>query len=794
MNSNNTITTPISLNKRIYHPPLMKSLKYPTSNYLKTKQLYHKSDIPLFKKYSLFSKNKFNNNTVSSSSLIRSSNMSHMDYHKKENNRIIKDYNHKGVIYFKPRNNKEPASMNNSIEKDLNMMKLQMSCDLINHKINQIKDRVQNLHEASIKDDKNLINNNINNNAYKKTKSNNISSNPSKPRYIDSYLNKNIKRHVFMDFSKLRNKKFLKISNEMSREINSTFNNLKLDYNNDTFKTMKDTIKYPDININDISKREIELSHKNNLKHFLLNNRNNDGYMNYINKSNKNLNLYNDIDKFSYSYNINNINNNQRSKDNNINEIRPYNEKKEKVLNSDLLTEANNQIYFKYFKIDNENNNKDSKNIIIKNRNKKKDNVKTNNKEDINELNIPKYKKNNNTNNALFHQKYGTLDKYFIGNDFDKDDKNKIKQAKLDKNNQYKDMKNNNTNKEKGNKMNSYLENIEFDNNQIKKRDRNQNDYKLLLYSNLEQSQQDNLKLNRNIEPKSYKNNYIKIQNNLEKGAKIKTKDLQTNQNENDVLYNTNDKNMQNKEYKNQPISYVYLIDEKLKKSTNNNKKEKNNQNNNFTYNNLSIQKQNNNDDNSEDIINDNKFKININNISNYSIKNNCLNINNSLNKNKNLNEKNNTKENDNIVEESNKKEIKLTHNYSKDDLILTTDKMNLDHLSENEELNNDNNPYMKYNRDIIKRNMTFEKDEILLDTITEEENKEKIIKPKRRKNIILLPNRIRNKNNDKKIRIKHRELCHKFTDNPQHFFTVKLNELMLKALNINNKGKEGKK
>lgn len=793
MNSNNTLTTPISLNKRIYHPPLMKSLKYPTSNYLKTKQLYHKSDIPLFKKYSLFSKNKFNNNTVSSSSLIRSSNMSHMDYHKKENNRINKDYKHKGVIYLKPRNNKEPASMNNSIEKDLNMMKLQMSCDLINHKINQIKDRVQNLHESSIKDDKILINNNINNNAYKKTKSNNISSNPSKPRYIDSYLNKNIKRHVFMDFSKLRNKKFLKISNEMSREINSTFNNLKLDYNNDTFKTMKDTIKYPDININDISKREIELSHKNNLKHFLLNNRNNDGYMNYINKSNKNLNLYNDIDKFSYSYNLNNMNNNIQPKDNNINEIRPYIEKKEKVLNSDLLTEANNQLYFKYFKIDNENNNKDSKNIIIKNRNKKKENIKANNKEDINELNIPKYKKNNNTNNALFDQKYGTLDKYFIGNDFNKYDKNRIKQAKLDKNNQYKDMKNNNTNKEKGNKMNSYLENIEFDNNQIKKRDRNQNDYKLLLYSNLEQSQQDNLKLNRNIEPKSYKNNYIKIQNNLEKGAKIKTKDLQTNQNENDILYNTNDKNMQNKEYKNQPISYVYLIDEKLKKSTNNNKKEKNNQNNNFTYNNLSIQKQNNNDDNSEDIINDNKFKININNISNYSIKNNCLNINNSLNKNKNLNDKNNTREND-IIEESNKKEIKLTHNYSKDDLILTTDKMNLDHLSENEELNNDNNPYMKYNRDIIKRNMTFEKDEILLDTITEEENKEKIIKPKRRKNIILLPNRIRNKNNDKKIRIKHRELCHKFTDNPQHFFTVKLNELMLKALNINNKGKEGKK
>lgn len=37
----------------------------------------------------------------------------------------------------------------------------------------------------------------------------------------------------------------------------------------------------------------------------------------------------------------------------------------------------------------------------------------------------------------------------------------------------------------------------------------------------------------------------------------------------------------------------------------------------------------------------------------------------------------------------------------------------------------------------------------------------------------------------EKKIRPKHKELCHKFTENPQHFFTIKLNELMLKALNI---------
>ena len=49
------------------------------------------------------------------------------------------------------------------------------------------------------------------------------------------------------------------------------------------------------------------------------------------------------------------------------------------------------------------------------------------------------------------------------------------------------------------------------------------------------------------------------------------------------------------------------------------------------------------------------------------------------------------------------------------------------------------------------------------------------------------MPIRTRYKHKDKKVKIKHKELCHKFTDNPQHFFTVKLNEMMLKALNINN-------
>ena len=47
-----------------------------------------------------------------------------------------------------------------SIEKDIDMMKIKMSCNLITHKINQIKNKVQDLHESSIKDDKDLLDKN----------------------------------------------------------------------------------------------------------------------------------------------------------------------------------------------------------------------------------------------------------------------------------------------------------------------------------------------------------------------------------------------------------------------------------------------------------------------------------------------------------------------------------------------------------------------------------------------------------------------------------------------------------
>jgi hypothetical protein len=117
---------------------------------------------------------------------------------------------------------------------------------------------------------------------------------------------------------------------------------------------------------------------------------------------------------------------------------------------------------------------------------------------------------------------------------------------------------------------------------------------------------------------------------------------------------------------------------------------------------------------------------------------------------------------------------------------------MNFENESNNVDLDD------KVNHDIIKMNMnkTFEKDEIILDPIIEEEIKNKNkVKPIKKKHILLRPYKFDNikKRNDKKIRIKHKELCHKFTDNPQLFFTVKLNEFMLKTMNLKNKPKQKK-
>ena len=793
-----------SINEKIYEYPIRQSLNI-SNNILKPNKFYPKTNIPLYKNFSLFSKNKYiNNNTDINHSTTRTiSSMSHLDFHNhNHNNRVIKEYGYK-EINLKYRYKRGNKVINNSIEKDLEMMKIQMSCDLVTHKINQIKNKVQNLHEASIKDDKNLINNNIRINFFKKLKSDNIYLNSNK-NYdlnnltINTYKNK---RPIFMDFSKVRNKKFMKICNDMSKEINNTFNNRELNSIDNTFRTMDNNTMNNakiDLNKNELSNRNIKISNKNNLKYLLLNPENNGKQILNNNKFEINSNRFNNINNIDTNSKSNNINNIKISDNNKNNIINPYNNKNNKKLNKALLIKTNNNQSnnFKYLKKENNINNN-----IDKVSNRK---IMIDNKEIKNDKNIIENNKNNN--NQILNRKFGSLDKYFISNEYNTNNEKNIKDKNL-----YKIDYQNNTlklNKNIGKIKIASPNNESDDNTNIKIEENVDNNNKLLLYSNLEKSKQGNYNW-KNIKNNINKNNYIQIQTSSKEGKIIGQNDMNNkitfNNSENNkkIIYIKNDKNNSNNNKvinNNKSISYVYLKNNQIKNLNKINDNNKINEERTFGSNNISIPQ--NNQNNGQNNINDNNFKININNISNYSIKNNCLNINNSTNNNKNKNNNNNIIKTEVNIEESNKKEndsIKLTHNYSKDDLIITSEKVDFNYTPDNDSEEKEKNINIKNNNDLIKRNMTFEKDEILLDSITEEEFGNSIEKNNnKRRNVLNIPSIQYNKNmykhKDRKIRLKHKDLCHKFTDNPQHFFTVKLNEMMLKALNISTKENQGKK
>ena len=783
---NRSITSSNSIIDKKYEPPYTQSLNI--QNNFKTRKIFPRSNIPLYKKYSLFSQKTINPNIPSLSHSISKtvSNKSHMDYHNNSNNnRIITEYGKKpNNLKNKYRGIPIRINTNKKIEKDLEMMKLQMSCDLITHKINQIKDKVQNLHEASIEDDKNLINKNMGINVYQKKKSNYIDIYSNK----DCVINNNYKRYVFMDFSKLRNKKFLKISNEMSKEINNTFDNSELNRINDNFRTFQNSEFDLDLSTKVYNNKIIKLSYKSNLKHLLLNTQSNekeilnDNINNIYNIDDNNKleikqNILNDINKSAdINYTNNRTKKNIKNNNNKILKSHKPNIKSNKIISS----LPNNQNYSKNINNNPENN---GKNIIY---NKVRMNL-NKNKNKLKENNVQTNQKKNN--NKFINTEFGSLDKYFLGDNLIKD-KNIIirnpKEKNLYNNNRYNIQQNNNE-IEKQNLINQLDED-----NKIKIEEYNENNInnneKLLFYSNLLQSKQDNINLNKYYKKNLNKNNlYYKLENNNGKENK-------------NIKKKKDDINKQNNIDSGETMSYSYFdlrndqkknIDKNYKNNILKKCVDVNNDNNEIHNSNDAIIQSNNNDinnNNNENInksIKDNNFKININNIANYSIKNNCLNITNSSNRNKkNENETNNIKN----IEESNKREnIKHSHNYSKDDLIITSEKINLEYSPDEALEKNKTKP--KINNDIIKRNLTFEKDDIILAPITEENIGDAIDKKNsKRKNIVIMP-RAKYKSKDKKVKIKHKELCHKFMDNPQHFFTVKLNEMMLKALNINIKG-----
>ena len=371
---NKTLTATNLMNKRIYFPNLRNSLNY-NYNFNRPQKYYSRSNIPLYKSYSLFSKNKTNNNkfnTTFSNSLMNKSNISHRDFHNKSKEIVIKEYNTKAYNDLKNRINKGKTYINNKLEKDLEMMKLQMSCDLITQKINQIKDKVQYLHQASIIEDKDLISKSKNRkNIYKKNSHNyinlkyNINYNLNNLKDENENENYMIKRDAFNELYKLRNQKFLKNNGDINKKINITFDKIN---NNNFFETIKTTIKEADDinhinnindihNINEMNLMNKKLSYKNKVKYLLLNKENNK------------------------TQNNNDINNNySKLRDNtNNNEIESYTDKGIKLLNNLIYsTEENHENYY------NNNSNEINNNNAYYNKNIKAGNkIKENSKEKI---------------------------------------------------------------------------------------------------------------------------------------------------------------------------------------------------------------------------------------------------------------------------------------------------------------------------------------------------------------------------------------------------------------------------
>ena len=156
-----------------------------------------------FTNYSLFKTNEIKSNSAIYSTLKDISNRN-FDNRVKIHKYQTKNFKHK--LYTDNLFNKRiEYNSCGSFEKDLDIMKIRMSCDLITHKINQIKNRVQEMHDSSLKDnivlldksntfDTKEINNEVYYNNYTNISSisNNLNSfedqSVSKDLYFDSTL------------------------------------------------------------------------------------------------------------------------------------------------------------------------------------------------------------------------------------------------------------------------------------------------------------------------------------------------------------------------------------------------------------------------------------------------------------------------------------------------------------------------------------------------------------------------------------------------------------------------------
>ena len=721
----------------------------------------------------------------------KTKNISHRDFHT---NVHIKESKHKS--YRNKFNNsyfhKKEAFQNkfktiNKVENDLDMLKIQMSCDLITYKINQIKNRVQNLHESSIRDDKHIL------------------SAKTKPLPNRKYSNLNNKNNTFTDnyseynysIKKFQNLNDLSISNIKIKPGENPINNYR-QINN---------YKIPSLNI---SQNKKYVSNKNALKFILLNS----------SKNNQNIKSQNSLplnNNDSY-FNLNNSNLLKEKKNNNY-----YNNKNLEDLNKRIMQSYQNKKKILFTEP------KQTRKILKFNSfNEKKIKI-----GDMKRNDKKKYQENSFSNNPI---EYGSFDQYFFNNNIY--EKNNFKSNNYNNrvlyNPKYNSInlgKNINKNKiEQINKINKIINK----NNIPAKNKKNFNIVQNKIPFQIKENIDNNIKLNYkqihkknelkylNLKPiqNSNRNNSNNNQFEINKGINnfnyYVNKEGNIVQN-NFINNNFNLKNNVNDHIKNIPKAIPII--NKVEETKNRIIRPKSEKNNNTDY--INIKHEDNYLTKNNALYYKNLNNNNIKNNFNFSTEINYF----SLNNNKRSNTFNKNKVDNNInknYEKRKEEKFSLHNNYSKDDIFRNSVKYNFnckpgennngsdlkeenifdliikeekeDNLNQNDKnfLSNNINP--KEN----ERNFNFDiaKTEII--------NANRISKTKINKN----KNQICNKNElkyklcknpniniqkiikykEQKVKPRHKELCHKFTCNPQHFFTEKLNELMLKALNLKKK------
>ena len=214
MSQNNFNLNNIYLNNKIHQSPITPLQYYKNNNIQMNKRKTSPNN--LYSKYYIFNKD-FKNNIKQNTNLY--------NYYNNLTNNIIsnKDLYPKKIIRY-----------NRSIDQDLDMMKMQLRCDLITQKIYQIQDQVQNLHESSIKDDLNLLN---------KTKNTIIEDINDIGSYNDNSLSNRIKCNIInkAQLTKQYEKYYRNNKDEMlyiNEELNNNYYNYEInEYNNKNYKT-----------------------------------------------------------------------------------------------------------------------------------------------------------------------------------------------------------------------------------------------------------------------------------------------------------------------------------------------------------------------------------------------------------------------------------------------------------------------------------------------------------------------------------------------------------------------------